>query len=38
MASFSHYVAQFQQNPQLVDSTFPYEIVYLGNGAVPTSI
>ena len=25
-ASFSHYVAQFEQDPQLVQSTFPYQI------------
>ncbi len=31
--SFSHYVAQFQQNAQLVQSTFPYQIA--DSGAVP---
>ena len=30
MASFSHYVAQFAQNPQLVASTFPYGIITAG--------
>ncbi len=33
MTSFSHYVAQFTQNPQLVATTFPYGI--LTSGAVP---
>ncbi len=33
VASFSHYVAQFTQNPQLVASTFPYGI--LTSGDVP---
>jgi outer membrane receptor protein involved in Fe transport len=32
-AAASHYVAQFQQNAQLVASTFPYQIV--DSGAVP---
>jgi hypothetical protein len=34
-ASFSHYVAQFAQNQQLVQSTFPYQVV--DSGAVPFS-
>jgi hypothetical protein len=34
-ASFSHYVAQFQQDAALVASTFPYQIV--DSGAVPFS-
>jgi len=34
-ASFSHYVAQFAQNAQLVQSTFPYQVV--DSGAVPFS-
>jgi hypothetical protein len=34
-SSFSHYVAQFAQNPQLVASTFPYQIA--DSGAVPFS-
>jgi hypothetical protein len=34
-ASFSHYVAQFAQNQQLVQSTFPYQIAT--SGAVPFS-
>jgi hypothetical protein len=29
-AAFSHYVAQFQQNHQLADSTFPYQITTSG--------
>jgi len=33
MGSFSHYVAQFAQNPAAVASTFPYGIV--DSGAVP---
>ena len=33
MATFSHYVAQFAQDPAKVASTFPYEIV--SSGAVP---
>jgi len=32
-AAFSHYVAQFAQNPQLVASTFPYEVT--SSGTVP---
>ena len=35
ITSFSHYVAQFAQNPALVGSTFPYEVVT--SGAVPFS-
>ena len=34
-SSFSHYVAQFQQNAALVQSTFPYQVV--DSGAVPFS-
>ena len=34
-AALSHYVAQFAQNPQLVNSTFPYGIV--DSGSVPFS-
>ena len=34
-ASFSHYVAQFAQNPTLVASTFPYQVAT--SGAVPFS-
>ncbi len=33
MATFSHYVAQFQQNHELAVSTFPYDIV--SSGTVP---
>lgn len=32
-ASLSHYIAQFQQDPALVQSTFPYQVVT--SGAVP---
>jgi len=35
IAAFSHYVAQFAQNPQLVASTFPYQIAT--SGTVPFS-
>jgi len=34
-SSFSHYVAQFAQNAQLVQSTFPYQVAT--SGAVPFS-
>ena len=33
MATFSHYVAQFQQNHALAVSTFPYDVI--NSGAVP---